>query len=630
MTKTLIAAAVAAVLSTALIVPDSHAATARKVIRPIASTPAARDSAPHRVVVRYRATASKDAASRLRVLTAAVTRSGLTTASTTARGAATPVAARRLRALSTGGEVFALSRGLGSNEVATLLRAIAADPAVASVSVDRMLQPVRDLVRPGLAQPAARAAAVATPNDEFYAGFQWHLHDSKGAINVPGAWNTSTGDGIVVAVLDTGILPEHPDFADNVLEGYDFITDAFVSRRATDARAPGALDLGDWTTANACGSGSPASDSSWHGTHTAGTVGEATHNGIGGAGVAYDAQILPVRVLGQCGGYDSDIADAIVWASGGSVSGVPANAHPAEVINLSLGGASPCSPDTQAAIDGAVARGTVVVVAAGNSNTDVRNFSPANCGNVLVVGANRINGGRAGYSNYGTGVDVSGPGGGGGQDPGNDGWDGYVLQAGYSGTTTPTSGEYVYAGQAGTSMAAPHVAGTVALVQAGLVAQNRDPLTPAAIKTLLKDTARVFPVAIPATTPIGSGIVDAHAAVTKALVVPCVPSDTVPCAPEATVLSANVALGNQGSNGAGVLYSVQVNSGAALTLMTFGGTGDASVYVRRGDVPDAQHFDAKSQRAGNTETIRIAAPQSGMYYIRVAGSYSGLTVVARQ
>ncbi|GAB3055898.1 S8 family peptidase [Stenotrophomonas tumulicola] len=629
MTKTLIAAAVAAVLSTATLVASSDAATARMVIRPMATAAPARSEAPSRLVVRYRTLPGDDAGGRLRVLSSAVSRSGLATPSSTARGTPAPLSAQRLRTLATGAELFSLSRGLAPAEVTRLLREVAADPAVASVDVDRMLQPVRNLVRADPA-PSLGTAAVATPDDEFYATHQWHLHDSKGAINVPGAWNTSTGKGIVVAVLDTGILAGHPDFADNVLEGYDFITDAFVSRREDDSRAPGALDLGDWTTANGCGSGSPATASSWHGTHTAGTVAEATHNAIGGAGVAYDAQILPVRVLGQCGGYDSDIAEAIVWASGGSVTGVPANTHPAEVINLSLGGSGACSTDTQAAIDGAVARGTTVVVAAGNSNADVRNFSPANCNNVLVVGANRINGGRAGYSNYGTQVDVAGPGGGGDQDPGNGGWDGYVLQAGYSGTTTPTSGEYLYAGLAGTSMAAPHVAGTVALVQAGRVAQDRDPLSPAEIKVLLKDTARVFPVAIPANTPIGAGIVDANAAVTKALVEPCVPSDTVECAPETTPLAANVALANQGSNGAGILYSIEVAGSAPLTLMTFGGLGDATVYVRRGEVPDAGHYDARSQRAGNTESIRVASPQPGTYYIWVAGSYSGLTVVARQ
>ncbi len=631
MTKTLIAAAVTVILSTTLVVADSDAATPRKIIRPMpAATAAARSDTPSRIIVRYRTLSGADSTGRLRVITSAVARSGLATPPAAARATSAPVSARRLRTLASGGELFALSRGLATAETTRLLREIAADPAVASVDIDRMMQPVRDLVRPGAAAPLAKAAAVPTPDDEFYARFQWHLHDSKGAINVPEAWNRSTGEGVVVAVLDTGILPDHPDFAGNVLNGYDFITDAFVSRRADDQRAAGALDRGDWTTANGCGSGTPAIPSSWHGTHTAGTVAEATHNGIGGAGVAYEAKILPVRVLGQCGGYDSDIADAIVWASGGSVTGVPANANPAEVINLSLGGQGACSDDTQTAINGAVARGTTVVVAAGNSNMDARNFSPANCNNVVVVGAARINGGRAGYSNYGTAVDIAAPGGGGEQDPGNGGWDGYVLQTGYSGTTTPTSGEYLYTGLAGTSMAAPHVAGIVALVQAGLAAQQRDPLTPAAVETLLKDTARAFPVPIPAATPIGVGIADASAATAKALAEPCVPSDTEECAPEATPLAINVTLANQSSTGAGTLYSIEVTSRAPLTLMTFGGIGDASLYVRRGEVPDAAHYDARSQRTGNTENIRIAAPQPGTYYVWLAGSYSSVTVTARQ
>ncbi|KAG0750931.1 hypothetical protein G6F24_014800 [Rhizopus arrhizus] len=146
-------------------------------------------------------------------------------------------------------------------------------------------------------------------------------------------------------------------------------------------------DEGDWYGANECGPGIPASNSSWHGTHVAGTVAAVTNNSTGVAGTAFNAKVVPVRVLGKCGGYTSDIADAIVWASGGTVSGVPANANPAEVINLSLGGGGSCSATYQNAINGAVGRGTTVVVAAGNSNTNVSSSVPANCANVIAVAA---------------------------------------------------------------------------------------------------------------------------------------------------------------------------------------------------------------------------------------------------
>jgi serine protease len=188
-----------------------------------------------------------------------------------------------------------------------------------------------------LAAASGRVTPQFVPNDPYFSVYQWHYDDPAGGINAPAAWDLSTGEGAVVAVLDTGILPAHPDLASgtHILPGYDFITDAFVSRRATDDRVPGALDQGDWNpVAGECYAGSPVQDSSWHGTHTAGTVGELTNNGSGGSGVAYNAQVLPVRVLGRCGGYTSDIADAIAWASGAPIAGVPDNANPAEVIAL--------------------------------------------------------------------------------------------------------------------------------------------------------------------------------------------------------------------------------------------------------------------------------------------------------
>ena len=155
----------------------------------------------------------------------------------------------------------------------------------------------------------------------------------------------------MVAVIDTGYLA-HSDLIANILPGYDFIDDPFISQDG-DGRDSDALDPGDWETADQCYAGSPASDSSWHGTHVAGSIAAKTDNGTGVAGVAFDARILPVRVLGRCGGYMSDIADGMIWAAGGTVSGVPANANPAQVLNLSLGGGGSCSSTTQAAINSA-------------------------------------------------------------------------------------------------------------------------------------------------------------------------------------------------------------------------------------------------------------------------------------
>src|SRR5690606_31257016 len=153
------------------------------------------------------------------------------------------------------------------------------------------------------------------------------------------------GNGVVVAVLDTGIT-RHGDLDANVLPGYDFISDAGKANDG-DGRDNDPSDPGDWVTLNQCPGGNRAENSSWHGTHVAGTIAAVTNNAKGVAGTAFGARILPVRVLGTCGGYDSDIADAIVWAAGGSVSGVPTNANPAEVINLSLGGGGACGRTSQ-------------------------------------------------------------------------------------------------------------------------------------------------------------------------------------------------------------------------------------------------------------------------------------------
>nr|WP_241093797.1 S8 family peptidase [Xanthomonas sp.] len=578
-----------------------------------------------RIVVRYRdgSAAASDRSAKLSAVQSAVTRASLGGGNAVSRAAAAGVRAEYVRKLGVGADLIRLSGKLSKADVDKVVAEIAADPSVKYALVDTKQQRV-DRPVPALEQPQL------VPNDPYYAQYQWHLSSATGGINSPAAWDVSKGEGVVVAVLDTGILPDHPDFAGNLLTGYDFISDAETSRRPTDARVPGALDYGDWVeNDNECYDGSVAEDSSWHGTHVSGTIAEATNNGVGMAGVAPQATVLPVRVLGKCGGYLSDIADAITWASGGTVAGVPANANPAEVINMSLGGSGSCDPLYQDAINGAVSRGTLVVVAAGNSAGNAANYRPASCANVVAVGATRITGGIASYSNYGAAVDLSGPGGGGGVD-GNPG--GYVWQAGYDGATTPTSGAYTYMGMGGTSMASPHVAAVAALVQSAVSAGGGAPLTPAALETLLKQTARAFPVTIPSSTPIGTGIVDAKAALDKALEVPCDP-ETETCGPDATPLTNKVAVGGlSGAAGSEVLYSFEAKAGAVLSFLSYGGSGNVSMYVSFDEEPTASAYDAKSTRPGNSETVRFTAPQAGTYYIKLTGTaaFSGVSLVARQ
>jgi len=383
-----------------------------------------------------------------------------------------PIDVGHMRRLSVGGDVIKASRKLDHVEAAQLMRQLANNPDVEYVEVDQLM------------------TRVLTPNDTFYSSENWHYYDATGGIKADQAWDITSGVGSVVAVIDTGIT-SHTDLNANVLAGYDFISDAAAARDG-NGRDANPNDQGDWSAAGECGTGSPASNSSWHGTHVAGTVAAVTNNAKGVAGVAFGAKIVPVRVLGKCGGFTSDIADAIIWSSGGTITGVPANANPAEVINMSLGGGGTCSTTYANAINGAVGRGTTVVVAAGNSNANVSGSVPANCANVIAVAATTITGQRSSFSNYGTGIDIAAP--------GSD-----IYSTLNTGTTTP--GAESYASYNGTSMAAPHVAGVVALVQA----KAATPKTPAEMETLIKNTARPFPVT--PTQTIGPGILNAKAAV---------------------------------------------------------------------------------------------------------------------
>jgi serine protease len=354
------------------------------------------------------------------------------------------------------------------------------------------------------AEPDTAMYALATPNDPSYPQ-QWHYYEPVGGMNLPGAWDQATGTGVVVAVLDTG-KTSHPDLDAQWLAGYDFISSS-TGARDGNGRDANPQDQGDWYAAGECGQAT-GSNSSWHGTHVAGTVAAVSNNSVGVAGVAYNAKVLPVRVLGKCGGTSSDIADAIVWASGGSVSGVPANPNPAKVINLSLGGSGSCSQTYRRAISSANNRGASVVVSAGNSNANASAFSPANCAGVVTVAALDRDGNRAFYSNYGTTIEVSAPGGevrlqtdppGTRSTPQNG-----VLSTLNDGTTTP--GSPTYTAYMGTSMAAPHVAGLVAL----MLSKNPT-LTPAQVLAALQAHAR--PVPGTCSGGCGAGLADAAATV---------------------------------------------------------------------------------------------------------------------
>ncbi len=360
-------------------------------------------------------------------------------------------------------------------------------------------QPEVEYVEPDYILTKMDVPAPVTPNDAYFS-YQWPLFDAISGIRADQAWGYTTGSGSVVAVVDTGVLP-HADLLPNLLPGYDMINDS-VTANDGNGRDADATDTGDYLLAGECGS-TTAINSSWHGTHVAGTIAAVGNNAAGVAGVAFGAKVMPLRVLGKCGGYTSDIADAITWAAGGTVTGAPANPTPARVINMSLGGASSCGTTLQTAINTARSKNTVVVVAAGNSNTDASKFSPANCGGVISVAATGRNGGKAYYSNYGSTVDLAAPGGSMNSGVAADG----ILSTLNTGTQQALADTYAY--YQGTSMATPHIAGVAALM---LSANPK--LTPDQVESLLKSTARAFPQTC---SGCGTGIVDANAAVQAAL-----------------------------------------------------------------------------------------------------------------
>ncbi|MGW3990509.1 S8 family peptidase [Streptomyces sp. NPDC004830] len=444
-----------AVVSVALLTaaPASVAVAQESAPRPAAVPAAQTEAAPgtpaERLIVGYKAGAGEAASDKAAAADAA------------AKAEKTGEDVDFRRRLGTGAALVDLGAAPSTSSVADVVAAYRADPQVAYVVPDRLNKPT-----------------AVTPNDTEY-GKQWDLFESTAGMNVPGAWDTTTGSGVTVAVIDTGYVT-HSDLAANIVGGYDFISDTAVSADG-NGRDNNPADPGDWYNAGECGAGVPASTSSWHGTHVAGTIAAATNNSKGVAGIAYGAKISPLRVLGKCGGYDSDIIDAITWASGGSVSGVPANTNVAKVINMSLGGSGACSSATQSAINGAVGRGTTVVVAAGNENTNASTASPANCSGVITVAATNRAGSRASYSNYGSIVDISAPGGETRTTTANG-----ILSTLNSGTKTPSTENYAY--YQGTSMATPHIAGLVALMKSANSA-----LTPAQIESAVKANARPLP-----------------------------------------------------------------------------------------------------------------------------------------
>ncbi|MDZ7812303.1 MAG: S8 family serine peptidase [Ideonella sp.] len=501
------------------------------------------------------------------------------------------------RALSERSQVL-MAQGMSS---AALAKALAKHPDVEWVAEDR-----RRFVR-------------AMPNDPFFPNGltnttpvvgQWYLRapDSTfvSAINAQAAWDRTKGGGnLVVAVLDTGILRDHPDLAGKLVPGYDFVglsapavgystADALAYANDGDLADADPADPGDWVTAAEAATsrfdGCDVSDSSWHGTQVAGLVGASTNNGIGMAGAGWDAKVLPVRVLGKCGGFDSEIIAGMKWAAGLAVPGIPSNSYPAKVINLSLGSSGACGPAYTEAIAQLTAIKATVVVAAGNEGLAVG--APANCAGVVSVAGVRHAGTKVGYSNLGPEVTLAAPAGNCGQDTGPCLYS--LLTTTDTGTTAPSVFSYSTGTNytVGTSFAAPLVSATVSLMQA-----IKPDATPDQIIAALRSSARPFPSSgagagvsacraptlVPqetecycTTTTCGAGLLNAAAAV--AAMSGAAPTSSFSYSPASPAVGINVVLNGQSSTAAvgRTLTAYQWAITAGGTLASFSGATNAA------------------------------------------------------
>jgi serine protease len=397
-----------------------------------------------------------------------------------------PVSLAYLKSVSAHAHVVRTRSPMSHAALNALAQTVAQDPGIEYAEVDERVYP------------------HFVPNDTFYAGQQAILKSPaqiNGGVNLPNAWGRSVaglpvnGAGVTVAVLDTGYRP-HADLLANIVPGFDFVSpdgfaDFFTSNDG-DGRDDSPLDPGDWNTQAAeCEVG----DSSWHGTHAAGIIGAVGNNNAGVIGVAYRAKILPVRVLGRCGGYSSDTAAAVQWAAGLPVPGVPLNTHVAQVINMSFGRSGACSLTYQAAVTAARNAGSVIVASTGNDYSRNAITQPGNCAGVIAVTAHTATGANADYANIGFGTTISAPGDG-------------IYTTSNTGTSQPAADNFDYG--SGTSYAAPHVSGVAALL-----IQIKPGISPAEVQLHLTSSARAHPIASYCAnrTTCGAGLLDAFRAV---------------------------------------------------------------------------------------------------------------------
>ena len=445
----------------------------------------------NRLIVKFKSTANSQAMSAEYNAAAKTRVESMGPTAHLQSGQSAQISLSYLKTIGTDTHVALTSQSMNHSELATVAASLAKDPNVEFAEVDEVVQ---------------AHVTPMTPNDSYF-GQLWNMmapSASAGGANFVNAWGLTAssaavnGSGVIVAVIDTGYRP-HADLVGNIVGGYDFVS-AALDRDGTPGADSDPTDPGDWSTAG----GSCSATSSWHGTHVSGIIGAVGNNNAGVIGGAYGVKILPVRALGICGGYDSDIQAAMLWAAGLSTVGGTTNPNVAKVINLSLGSAAgtACSAGYQTAINSIIAAGIVVVASTGNSSSSTAISSPADCTGVIAVTAHNSAGQSPTFANLGPGTTISAPG-------------VAVCSTLNTGTTTPVpspGGDTIVA-YSGTSMAAPHVAAAAALLY-----QIKPTITPAEVKTYLTDTARAFPAGsycAGQSTACGAGMLDAYAAARK-------------------------------------------------------------------------------------------------------------------
>lgn len=480
----------------------------------------------------------------------------------------------------------------------TTLAHLQADPAVEYVQIDQ------------------RRYAHALPNDPLYSG-QWYLQNAgatPSAVDAVTAWDTTTGsDGVVIADLDTGVRFDHPDLlragaGGRLLPGYDFITDVFTANDG-DGRDADASDPGDWVSSNEATNSCPADSSSWHGTRVAGILGAITNNSVGVAGMTWKNWILPVRVLGKCGGYDSDIMEAMLWAAGVHVSGVPDNPYPAQIENLSFGSPDTCSPANNSGYIDVISQlkaiGVLVVASAGNEGGPVD--TPANCPGVAAVAGLRHIGTKVGYSSLGPEVALAAP-------AGNCVNTGTSEPCVYSidtsvnnGTTVPGANGYTdqlnY--NVGTSFSSPIVAGI-----AGLMKAVNGNLNPTQMIARLREGTTTFPVSSDPSVPpchvptSSTNIQDIECNCT-----------TQTCG--AGMANARKAVATALRPIAAVQVPASVSPGQAVSLQGGGSAAACNHSIASYAWSTVNGSNPSGISNANTATATVTAPSSGTYTVRL-------------